>query len=219
MKLFFGIFFTIVGFFSSSSAQSVKLLPENVHFVAEKGEDVIDYFLKGDWMHAQQIVNSMSMKEKSVVSFMQDNQMPASSVDDFYYFMFRLNALIQQKGNRIQPALVANQITNLLIDIQGHYVHNVPLQVAQMDYLGREIMLLTQVKDDYGLLNRRIAELDKVWKSLQQVVLDKGGNKVAKQVNQVINELQKNVSRQRMIKKDNNILDLVDELENTLRRK
>ena len=213
MKKYFGIALILVALFSSAFAKTSAPLPKNAHFVAEKAEDVIDYFLKGDWTGAQAIVDNMGMKEKSVVAILQDNQVSASSVDDFSYFMFRLKALTRQKKEPIQAALVSNQITNILIDLQEHYAHRVPLEVARMDYLGREVVLLAQVSNDYGLLNRRIAELDRVWKSLRATILKKGGEKVASQVDHVINKMQKGVSGQQMIKQGNTILDLVDELE------
>lgn len=213
MKTFFGSSLIFIALFSSAFAKTSAPLPKNAHFVAEKAEDVIDYFLKGDWTAAQAIVDSMSLKEKSVVAILQDNQVSASSVDDFGYFMFRLKTLTLQKKEPIQDALVANQITNILIDLQEHYAHQTPLQVARMDYLGREVVLLAQVNNDHSLLNRRIAELDRVWKSLRATILKKGGEKVASQVDQVINEMQKGVSGQQMIKQGNTILDLVDELE------
>ena len=213
MKTFFGSSLIFITLFTSAFAKPSTPLPKNAHFVAEKAEDVIDYFLKGDWAGAQAIVDSMGMKEKSIVAILQDNQVSASSVDDFGYLMFRLKTLTLQKKEPIQAALVANQITNLLIDLHRHYAHQVPLQVARMDCLGREVVLLAQVSNDYGLLNRRIAEMDRVWKSLQKTILKKGGEKVATHVDQVINEMQKGVSGQQMIKQGNTILDLVDELE------
>ena len=213
MKIYLGIASILVALFLSASAKSSTPLPDDAHFVAEKAEDVIDYFLKGNWTGAQAIVDGMGFKEKSVVAILQDNQVSASSIDGFCYFMFRLKTLTQQKKEPIQAALVANQITNLLIDLHQHYAHQVPLQVARMDYLGREVVLLAQLSNDYGLLNRRIAELDRVWKSLRKVILKKGGKKVVSQVDHVINEMQKGVSGQQMIKQGNTILDLVDELE------
>ncbi len=213
MKKYFGIALILVALFPNALAKSPTSLPENADFVAEKAEDVIDFYIKGDWPGAQAIVESMSLKEKSVVAILRNNQMPGSSADNFYYFMFRLKALTQQKKDPIQSALVANQITNLLIDLHEPYAHQVPLQVARMDYLGREIVLLARVSNNCGLLNRRIAELDRVWKSLRETILKKGGEKVASQVDQVIKEMQKGVSGQQMVRGGNTILDLVDELE------
>ena len=60
-------------------------------------------------------------------------------------------------------ALTANQITALLIDLQRFYFQKTPLEIARLDYLGREIVLLAQVPNTYGLLGRRISELAETW--------------------------------------------------------
>ncbi len=213
MKTFFGISLIFITLFSSAFAQPSTPLPENVHFVAEKAEDVIDYYLNGNWPGAQIIVDSMSSREKGVAAILRNNKLPVSSVDDFHYFMFRLKTLTQQSKDPIQSALVANQITNLLIDLQKHYAHSVPLQIARMDYLGREIVLLARINNNYSLLTERISEMDRTWKSLREIIFKKGGEKVASQMDQIIETMHKGVSMPQIIKQGNTILDLVDELE------
>lgn len=213
MKKYLGSVLIFAALLSSAFAQSPAPLPHNAHFIAEKAEDVIDYYLKGDWTGAQTIVDSMGTKEKSVIAILQENQVSTSLIDNFCYFMLRLKTLTQQKREPIQASLVANQVTNLLIDLQEHYAHQVPLQVARMDYLGREVVLLAQVKQDFGLLSRRIAELNRVWTSLRPTILKKKGLTVASQLDKIVGEMQKNASRPQLVKQGNTILDLVDELE------
>jgi hypothetical protein len=88
-----------------------------------------------------------------------------------------------------------------------------------MDYLGREIVLLAQVSDDFGLLDRRIAQIEQTWNQVRPVVMKRSGDKVAAEVDQVISAIKQKPSRQQLVKEANHILDLVDALEGLFNKK
>jgi hypothetical protein len=188
-------------------------LPADLAYVAEKAEDIIDYYQGGEWTNAQAIVDSMSAREESVEAELRADNLPSSSAYLFDYFLFELRELSRQQTQSLQAAITANQITALLIDAQSHYAHRAPLEISWMDYLGREITLLAQYPDDKMTLHHRITELEDTWTKIESDVNEHGGSSVALEVDAEISKLMVTDSRPEMITHANRILELVDELE------
>lgn len=188
-------------------------LPKELHSVSEKAEDLIDFYLKKDWAGAQAAVDSISQNEADVINAIEKNKMGASVADVFSYLVFRSKKLSYAKERPIEAALAANQITSQLIDLQRFYAHTTPLEIARMDYLGREIVLLAKVPDDFGLLDRRIVQLEQTWNQVKPVVMKRNGDKVAAEVDRVISAIKQKPSRRQLVKEADRILDLVDALE------
>jgi hypothetical protein len=199
--------------FSWVSEGSQEKLPEAVHIAAEKAEDVIDFFLAGDWKSAGGLVDGIGSAEAEIEKTMNDNRMPASSAYELGYLIFQMKELVQEKTRPVQAALVSNQLTALLTDLQGYYAHSAPLEIAWMDYLGREIVLLAKEQDDYGLLEKRVSELGRTWDKIRAEVKSRDGKEASDRVDEVLSELKGKASRTQMMKNGNRVLDLVDELE------
>ncbi len=199
---------------AANAQENKQPLPADLAYVAEKAEDVIDYYQGGEWTAAQAIVDSMSAREESVEAELRSDNLPVSSAYLFDYFLFELRELSRQKTQSLQAAITANQITALLIDAQSHYAHRVPLEIAWMDYLGREIVLLAQYPDDKLTLRHRITELEDTWTKIEGSVNEHNGSAVSLKVDAEISKLMVTESRPETITYANRILDLVDELEN-----
>jgi hypothetical protein len=215
-KLFLSILLIMASCSMGFAQSPQKKVPEWVFFVTEKAEDVIDLYLKKDWTAAYGLVDKIAQHQGEVENEMRRNQLPDSIIDLFSYLIYRLQDLSKERKNSIQAGLAANQITALLIDLQRFYAPTVPLEIARMDYLGREIVLLAQVQNNYGLLGRRISELAGLWNKFEpaiQAMKVPKGNEVALQVSQVITALRSGGTNSQIIKNGKNILDLVDKLE------
>jgi hypothetical protein len=202
---------------SAALAQSPQeKLPAGVFFVSEKTGDIIDLFVNKDWTGAQRLITEISRQQEEVEREMRRQQLPDATVDLFGYLVYRLEDLSSQKQQPIVAALTANQITALLIDLQRFYFQKTPLEIARLDYLGREIVLLAQVPSTYGLLGRRISELAETWDRFKPAVQGQKapkGKEVAAQVDQVISALKRGTTKEQIIKTGKTILDLVDRLE------
>lgn len=188
-------------------------LPADLAYVAEKAEDIIDYYQGGEWTSALAIVDSMSAREESVEAELRADNLPSSSAYLFDYFLFELRELTRQQTQSLQAAITANQITALLIDAESHYAHRVPLEISWMDYLGREIVLLAQYPEDEMTLHHRIAEIEDTWTKIEADVNEHNGSAVALEVDAEISKLLVTDSRPEMITDANRILELVDDLE------
>ena len=136
-------------------------------------------------------------------------------VPDLYdYLLFQLSLLTGEQKEPLQAALVANQITRMMIELEGNYVHSAPMQVPLMDYLGRELIILAKMPDDYGLLQKRENELEKNWSNLRPQIMLRNGQALANKVDQTIARIKAASNRQEIEQEGNVILDLVDEIEN-----
>jgi len=83
-----------------------------------------------------------------------------------------------------------------------------------MDYLGRELVILAKMPDDYGLLQKRENELEKNWSNLRPQIMLRNGQALANKVDQTIARIKAASNRQEIEQEGNVILDLVDEIEN-----
>lgn len=188
-------------------------LPKSVRAFADYAEDVIDLFLQDDWTGAQSLVDSLSARKNSIEQEMHRQEMPASTASVLDYLVFRLQDMSQRKSSALQAAQVANQITVLLIDLEDHYTHATPVQVAWMDYLGRELVLLYTYKNETSLGKQRIGQLTDVWRQVQPDILAKGGDQAASEIDQILKNLNDRPSPAEIIVDGKRLLDLVDELE------
>ncbi len=217
MKMLILCSILIMASISAAFAQGPQeKLPAGVFFVSEKAEDIIDLLVKKDWSGAQRLVTEISRHQEEIEQEMRRQKLPESTSDLFGYLVYRLEDVSGQKQQPILAALTANQITALLIDLQRFYFQKTPLEIARLDYLGREIVLLAQVPNTYGLLGRRIAELAETWdkfKPASQAQKAPKGEEVAAQVDQVIAALKRETTKDQIIKSGKTILDLVDKLE------
>jgi hypothetical protein len=200
----------LFGIVVQASQQST---PKEVHFVAEKAEDLIDFLLNGQWAKAESAVDDIVQNEKKVEDEMLKNRLPLSTADEFSYFVFRLRQLAKERRQPVRAALVANQITNLLIDLQGSYPQTIPIDISRIDYLGREIVLLSRTPHSSDLLKKRITQLENVWRGLKPAIEKQKGGKIILQMDRVITNLKKESSSPKIEKAGNRILDLVDNME------
>ena len=197
-----------------SAQPAPRPLPAEIYFVAEKAEDVIDFYLQNNWAVAQVLVDSISASQDSIKNYFYQNRMPQMVSDLYDYLIFQLSFLTGEKQGPLQAALAANQITRIMIELEGDYVHSVPVQVPLMDYLGRELIILAKFPEDYGMLPRRLDELEKNWSNLRPQILLRNGQALAVKVDQKINQIKETTDHQKIEQEGNVILDLVDEIEN-----
>jgi hypothetical protein len=215
MNRFLIISLMILGITRLGTAQPApRPLPAEIYFVAEKAEDVIDFYLQNNWAAAQVLVDSISATPVTLESYFRENRMPRMVPDLFDYLIFKLSLLTGEQKDPLQAALVANQITRLMIELEGNYVHSAPMQVPLMDYLGRELVILAKMPDDYGLLQKRENELGKNWSNLRPQIMLRNGQALANKVDQTIARIKAASDRQEIEQEGNVILDLVDEIEN-----
>jgi len=192
---------------------AVKHIPEPINITAEKAEDIIDYFHAGDWQKASLLVDTLKMQRNEIDSLMEQNQMPQSSTDTYDYLLFRLASLTAEHRDSLQAAMLANQLTDIMIDLESHYPQSTPLAIARLDYLGREIVLLSEIANGQNLLPLRINQLNRTWVYIRPNILTRNGQDVASRMDKTLESLNPDEQAGTIIQQGNAVLDMVDELE------
>ena len=211
-RIFVIIAAVIIGV-SFLAAATVKHIPEPINITAEKAEDIIDYFHAGDWHKAAMLVDTLKMQQNEIDSLMEQNQMPQSSADTYDYLLSRLASLTDARQDSLRAAMTGNQLTDIMIDLESHYPQTTPLAIARLDYLGREIVLLSEINNGQSLLPLRIKQLKRTWIQIRPNILTRNGQDVATHMDKTLDSLNPDEPPSTIIQKGNAVLDMVDELE------
>jgi hypothetical protein len=202
---------------TAGRAQRLRTSDDVVFMVGEATEALIDDYLAGNWVEADAQVDSIVSKENGVLEAMNAAGALPGTRDLFSYLVYRLRDYTFNRAEPVQAALVANQITAQLIDLDHGKATAAQLATARMDYLGREVLLLSQVDDDRGMLARRIDELVSTWNGVTSVILESGEAELVERVDDRLERLRQQPDRTTIAEVANEILDLVDELEAVVR--
>ncbi|MEJ2636212.1 MAG: hypothetical protein P8184_13095 [Calditrichia bacterium] len=144
---------------------------EELYSLSEKTERLIDYYLQQKWKIASSLVDSLAGKEAELDDSMRKLHLPFSMGDELDYLLYRLRVLNLEKNDPIGAAYTANQMTDLMVDLERQLKQSVPLGIYRMDYLGRELIILLHLPHSDQLLQHRILDLSLTWKRLKKVIL------------------------------------------------
>lgn len=198
-------------------AQRAPTRDDIVFTVGEATENLIDDYLAGNWVEADAQLDSILGKQSDVLDAMSDAGAPPATLDLFSYLLYRLGDLTWNRDDPLQAALTANQLTAQLIELDRGVVTDSKLATARMDYLGREVLLLSQVDDDRGLLSRRIDELTSTWSSVAPTIVEAGEAELVDRMDGRLDRLRGHSPKATLAQVASDILDLVDELEAVVR--
>ena len=159
------------------------------------------------------LVDTLKMQQNEIDSLMEQNQMPQSSADTYDYLLSRLASLTDARQDSLRAAMTGNQLTDIMIDLESHYPQTTPLAIARLDYLGREIVLLSEINNGQSLLPLRIKQLKRTWIQIRPNILTRNGQDVATHMDKTLDSLNPDEPPSTIIQKGNAVLDMVDELE------
>ena len=198
-------------------AQAKQTPDDAVFMVREATEYLIEDFLAGNWVDADAQVDSIVIRQNDIYEAMAIAGSPSGTRDLFGYLLFRLRDLTWNRGEPVQAALVANQISAQLIDLNRGKVTAPQLATARMDYLAREVLLLSKLDDDHGLAERRIDELSSTWSALAPAIVEAGEAELVDRMDDRLDRLREPLTRATLAQVTGEILDLVGELEDVVR--
>lgn len=199
---------------AGSGAQDPVAVPESVVSAEEDAEDIIDFLLAGDWAQSRAIADSIVACSPSIAQTMETQGIPLSTIDGFSYFVQRLRDLSSRSAEPVWAAITANQITGILIDLEGHDASVPPRGIAWLDYLGREVVLWARVAAGETVLPERLMQIDATWATLEPQIRERsGGPAVAADVERTLAAMHGSTARKALIEQGMRLLDLVDEME------
>ncbi len=149
----------------------------------DDAEAATDLFMQSQWTGAQARIDNLTEHAAEIEDSMLHRATARPATDRlFNSLLFQLQRYAAQRKSPENAAMTANQVAALLIDFAYPSSHDPRAQAAWLGYLGREVELLAQVPDDYGLLGRRIAELQATWREIKGGPLAKRHPKASSQL-------------------------------------
>jgi len=116
------------------------------------------------------------------------------------------------------PALAnaVNQFSGQLI-ISTNFKHSYQKDIAWMDYLGRELLLLNQYPSESthheALIKVRKHELSKIWESIKYLLNEHNGMSLANNIDPTIQSMLEESDANKLVTLSKKELDLVDDIE------
>lgn len=180
----------IAGLFSAMLAHSAQYqLVMSPRLGVEDAETATDLFLRDHWNGAQARVDNLTEHAAEIEDSMQHRSAHASTERLFNSLLFQLQRYAVRRKAPMDAALTANQMAALLIDFAYPRAQGSLARTAWLGYLGREVELLARMPNDYGLLGRRIAELQANWNGLRQRAVVQHHPRIAGQLQSTVADL------------------------------
>jgi len=183
----------------------------------DHAEDMVDTLLAkkaaASRDHYQFIVRKINQLHRIIMTS-PSNEQRSRELLMTYSWMRVIDIEITDKS-WIEAAVAANQLSGMIIQT-SHFPTMMQRDIAWLDYLGREIKLLTleDAKANSDLLNIRLITLDNTWKRIKTGLIKNFRNKpVLMQGDQLIMEIKESKTSTKTIDLADKLLEFVDLVE------
>ncbi len=150
---------------SPLSKTAVERVPTSLSNAGEFGENIYDYVKGNDWKNADAKLAALRDASKNVRSDIKDQ---SAAVDRFDANVMALERAVIAK-DRQAAMREANQVTFDVANMTTAYRLSVPVEVAKLDYYGRELEVWAQARDATKL-QATARQMGKTWNSLRPSV-------------------------------------------------
>ncbi|MEN6644132.1 MAG: hypothetical protein ABFE08_16970 [Armatimonadia bacterium] len=194
---------------TSATGKPGSAPPSELSKLGEKAEDIYDVVKAKDWPKAKadfaEVEAGLTKVEKTAAAEdTEASQALRKAVTD-------LSRAI--KSNEQQAAMAAgNQITSLVMRLEGKSRLPAPAAIGKLDYYGRELETWSLSKDT-ARLKATAGDLEKEWVSVKPEVLAKGGKEQAAAFDRLVTKLKAAQTPAEFSQLATPILDEVDNLE------
>lgn len=222
MKAIFVIFLTLLigsAFAQNNAPATMNKILQQMESPAEDMLDAIDakdskkltnLFL--DLKQNMQELNQINAREK-YSSMVNQERTKEIAIENSWFNLISL----EMKEMDDLPALsyVVNQFSGELV-ILTHFKHAYDKDTAWMDYLGRELLLLSK-SDDSGLIKTRKIDLQKTWQQVRPALTkNKKNNSLITKIDDLVTHIMMTTDSKNLESQAIKELNLVDEIENAL---
>lgn len=196
---------------SSSPSSGV---PPGVEGVGHYGENLYDLAKSRDWAKAAADLVSLRQSLQQLGNETKDK---GAERDRLSRAVDALELAIRAKDRAIAMR-EANLVTLIGADLAAAFNPPVPIEVAKLDYFGRELEIWSEAGNEVKL--REIAkEIASVWLRLQPMVRSAGGGPEARNFSELVGQLDVSLSSSDFKKLVAPFLDEVDNLEKVFTKK
>ena len=195
----------IVGASVACYAADAKTPKVAIAEIGELGENIYDLAKDKDWGKVGEKLVSLKKEAESLKSQAKEAKKPLSK---------SIAALENAVGAKDRQVTMqeANQITLIAANLSEPFHPQVPVDIARLDYYGRELELWSAVKDE-AKLKKAADALRKTWDTVRPSVKKHGGTAEAKTFDGLMLKLKAAKSPKQYKSVAAPILDEVDNLE------
>ncbi len=177
-------------------------------------EDMVDFFQADDYAKADStyivMQNEVASLHKQLDATKEHGRLLASMNTN----LSTIHKSIQTK-HAMNGALASNQLTANVMQLES-FPNNAARAVARLDYLAREIILLSKENavKNAKLLTIRRNDIHTTWQGVRRSILKNGKNtELIARVDKVVGQIRTTLASKTQIEEGKKLLDLVDELE------
>jgi hypothetical protein len=169
------------------------------------------------YSHVQEEMNALNKanEEQNGTSLFSERQRKSLAMENAWFGLISLE--MKEEDDFPAMANAVNQFTGELI-ILTNYKKNYRTDVAWLDYLGREILLLNKnYPSEQRLISIRKNDLQRTWKRTRSVLQNNSKNiALISKTNRLISNILKSNNSKKLVKLAQKELDVVDEIEKAL---
>jgi hypothetical protein len=209
---FEGILVALLGCWLAYAPPAAADTADPVAVIAQQAGDAVELYLQNDWRAARTDVGRIVDRSAEMEDRIIRRKLPVSTLRVYNSLQFQLQQLTKRASQPLQAALVANQISTLAIDVDRPNLTPLQYRLASMAYLARETALLPRFHDDYGLLKKRMAALQRQWSRAKPLVLKRRGADPAVRMDTLLADLSHLHSNARIISTANEVLSVLGQL-------
>ncbi len=178
---------------SFSGTEIAQTLPKSIYKTNEAAEDLFDYAEAGNLSKVKLKVNELNNLYGQYRKDAEENRLAPQLLDFYSLYIEKLNEELKTTDfDKI--AFEANQITGIGSAFDNHFNTKIPGEISRLDYLGRELLLESRTKN-IRTINRRLSDIDYIWKSLKSLVLNMHGKKQSDIFEKIVAEIKINKTK------------------------
>jgi hypothetical protein len=155
---------------AASSPASGVPAPAEIEAVAASGEDLYDRAKAGEWEGAHVALNALGGADRKLPPAPIGMEAQRARLGE------AIAALAKSVGERNRLAAMdqANTVTWIATELAAGFETVVPVEVAKLDYYGREFEIGAQAGDDNRLRQAALGA-SRAWQALRPLVEERGG--------------------------------------------
>lgn len=187
-----------------ASPEPGRPVPKTLSDAGELGENIYDAANSGDWETAAAMADELANASGALADEKIDPP-------GFSETLAELQGAVKAKDKR-RTLHASNRITLEVTEFMAGYSVKIPPAIAKLDYLGREIEILSAEKNDKQL-RETVQDLRTTWNAVKPKVVSAGGTEQAKEFEELVAKTEVARSPAEYGKLAAPILDKVDDLE------
>jgi hypothetical protein len=171
---------------SSPGIHKTSTIRDELELISGYAEDVFELAKADRWKRASKKLVALEKIEQSLTN--NTHNLGADNVSALTKYTSDLERAISAKS-RQDAMTAANKITAIAALIAKPYNQRVPINVALLDYYGRELEIFSEIKNT-NKLSVIVTRMHLTWQHLMPLLIAEGGSKDVKKFGEIMKRLE-----------------------------